>query len=182
MFDFCIKCTIKESGVVAAIAWAAVVATDVPSILLAFAAGGVIYVRNIGTGEYHGVLIGHGGVSTITSFFAVHVEHKYPPSQKINALTVHPVSPEILASASHDHSVRIYNLSERMPVKFDNPSWPGSKVPVMAGPAFGIRASEGEGDGCGVCFAILCGGPSGGHRAAVLDLVGTCQLCVLLLR
>lgn len=41
----------------------------------------------------------------------------------------------------------------------------------LAGPAFGLRANDGEGLGYGRCVGILTGGPSGGHTAPVLDAV-----------
>ena len=52
-----------------------------------------------------------------------------------------------------------------------NPSWPGSKHMAHGGPAFGLRANDGEGYGFGRCIAILAGGPAGGHQSAVLCAV-----------
>ena len=41
----------------------------------------------------------------------------------------------------------------------------------MGGPAFGLRSNDSEGEGMGRCVAVLAGGPSGGHQAAVLGAV-----------
>lgn len=55
----------------------------------------------------------------------------------------------------------------------NNPSWPGRTNMCQAGPAFGLRAHEGEGEGLGRCIAVLAGGQSGGHQAAVLGVVSS---------
>ena len=54
----------------------------------------------------------------------------------------------------------------------NNPHWPPSTVPSLGGAPHGLQSSESEGVGTGRCVAILCGGPSGGHNAAVLNAVG----------
>ena len=52
-----------------------------------------------------------------------------------------------------------------------NPHWPPSTTPSLGGAPHGLQSSESEGAGTGRCVAILCGGPSGGHNAAVLNAV-----------
>lgn len=52
----------QETGEVSATAWSVLIKSEEIALLLAFAAGGVIYVLNVETGEYHGILLGHGGV------------------------------------------------------------------------------------------------------------------------
>lgn len=54
----------------------------------------------------------------------------------------------------------------------NNPHWPPSTLPSLGGAPHGLQSSEPEGVGIGRCVAILCGGPSGGHNAAVLNAVG----------
>lgn len=53
----------------------------------------------------------------------------------------------------------------------DNPHWPPSTHPSLGGAPHGLQASEPEGVGIGRCVVVLCGGPSGGHDAAVLGAV-----------
>lgn len=99
--------------------------------------------------------------------------------QDITSLSVHPKDPSLLCSTSHDHTARIYDL--RLPVAgVDEPiknnndpfsRWPGKSKACLAGPAFGLRANDGEGIGLGRCIAVLVGGASGGHQAAVLNAV-----------
>lgn len=54
----------------------------------------------------------------------------------------------------------------------NNPHWPPSTLPSLGGAPHGLQSSEPEGVGIGRCVAVLCGGPSGGHNAAVLNAVG----------
>ena len=54
----------------------------------------------------------------------------------------------------------------------NNPHWPPSTSPSLGGAPHGLQSSEPEGVGTGRCVAVLCGGPSGGHNAAVLNAVG----------
>ncbi|TDL28656.1 WD40 repeat-like protein [Rickenella mellea] len=129
--------------------------------LLAFSGNGILYIFNLESGEFHGVLRGHGG--------------------HITSLAVHPTYPYLLCSTSYDHTVRIYDLTVAVNGEFKSQSWPGG-VPCLGGPAFGLRSNESEGDGHGRCVAILVGGPSGGHQACVLGaafhptypLIATC--------
>ena len=46
----------------------------------------------------------------------------------------------------------------------------------MAGPPFGLRGQDGEGFGFGSWVAVLAGGPSGGHQAAVLGAASISSL------
>jgi polycomb protein EED len=55
----------------------------------------------------------------------------------------------------------------------NNPHWPPSTAPSLGGAPHGLQANEPEGMGVGRCVAVLCGGPSGGHDAAVLNAVST---------
>lgn len=95
--------------------------------------------------------------------------------KRINALAVHPTDPRILASASSDFSVRLYDLTEPVPdppdlnLLIEDPG-PSEQHPWGA-PAFGMRAYEKEGDGRGCCFAVLVGQQSGGHLGGVLGVV-----------
>jgi hypothetical protein len=61
-------------------------------------------------------------------------------------------------------------MSERPTLAPTNPIWPGLPPPTLAGAPHGLQASENEGagDGAGACVALLMGGSSGGHQAAVL--------------
>lgn len=54
----------------------------------------------------------------------------------------------------------------------NNPHWPPGTKPSLAGAAHGLHMTEPEGTGCGRCVAVLSGGRSGGHLAAVLGAVG----------
>lgn len=53
----------------------------------------------------------------------------------------------------------------------NNPHWPPSTSPSLGGAPHGLQSSEPEGVGIGRCIAVLSGGPSGGHDAAVLGAV-----------
>jgi len=50
--------------------------------------------------------------------------------------------------------------------------WPPGTGPSLAGAAHGLHMTEPEGTGFGRCVAVLAGGRSGGHMAAVLGAVG----------
>lgn len=79
----------------------------------------------------------------------------------------------MLASTSDDHTCRIYDLTKRVECKIDNPCWPGKNKMSLGGAPFGLRANEPEGIDYGRCTAILVGGSSGGHAAAVLDAISS---------
>ena len=147
--------------------WALIHDVDGIYPLLAFSAHSIIYILDVTKGEYHGILRGHGGVSKIISVPVFRAAAFIPPKQ-INALAVQPEDPAYLASASNDYTVRIYDLRQSIVTETNNPSWPNSSRSSCAGPAFGLRANEREGIGLGNCIAILAGGASGGHQAAVL--------------
>ena len=93
------------------------------------------------------------------------------------SIAVHPTDPALICSTSNDHTTRIYDLAESANFPVENPSWPNgglskrSPVECLAGPAFGLRANEGEGKGRGRCVAVLVGGSSGGHLAPVQSAV-----------
>ncbi|KAL4242151.1 WD40/YVTN repeat-like-containing domain superfamily protein [Abortiporus biennis] len=100
----------------------------------------------------------------------------------ITSISVHPRHPEIFCSSSKDLTTRFYNVSEYTRQRPNNPHWPPSKEPSLAGAAFGLQMSTSEGQGVGRCVAVLAGGRSGGHEAAVLcaalhpysPLIATC--------
>ncbi|TFK57016.1 hypothetical protein OE88DRAFT_1730442 [Heliocybe sulcata] len=102
----------------------------------------------------------------------------------ITSLAVHPVHPYIFCSTSRDFTTRIYDLTQPPAQYPHNPHWPPSKHPSMAGAAYGLQMSEPEGEGIGRCVAVLAGGRSGGHAAAVLSasfhpvlpLIATCGM------
>lgn len=89
---------------------------------------------------------------------------------------MHPLDPSTLCSTSYDQTARIYNLEREVPTHPVNPKWPGSKKQSMAGPPFGLRGQDGEGFGFGSWVAVLAGGPSGGHQAAVLGAASISSL------
>jgi WD40 repeat protein len=101
-------------------------------------------------------------------------------------MRTHPRTPNIVLTASADHTLRVWNLDLLPPDMTSNPHWPGGMGENRTGPAHGLQASElvGIGPGAGRCVAVLAGGGgrAGGHRAAVLDfafhpslqLVATC--------
>lgn len=108
-------------------------------------------------------------------------------TQAITSIAVHPATPDYFATTSRDHTTRIYDL--RLPAVLPvhphtrnargrkeynpNPHWPPGKKPSLAGAAHGLRLhpNEIEGFGPGRCVAVLMGGRSGGHNAAVLHAV-----------
>ncbi|KAH8120148.1 WD40 repeat-like protein [Phellopilus nigrolimitatus] len=136
------------------VAWCMAMNADEFSPLVAFSGNSILYVLNVEKGTFHGVMRGHGG--------------------KINALAVHPVDPSYLLSASHDHTCRIYDLTEKVECDIVNPSWPGKTKMSLAGPAFGLRANDGEGIGYGRCVAVLAGGHPAFHPT--FPLVATCGM------
>ena len=95
--------------------------------------------------------------------------------QQINSIAVHPIDPSYILSTSHDHTARLYDVTQTVQLKVVNPSWPGKSVQAYGGPAFGLRSDDvgGEGEGFGRCVAVLAGGPAGGHEAPVLSAVSS---------
>lgn len=132
--------------------------------LIVFSAGSIIYILNPVKGEIIGHLRGHGG--------------------PITSIVIHPTHPYLFCTTSRDFTTRIYDLTLSPQQGPDNPCWPPSKVSSLGGAPHGLQASEPEGMGVGRCVSVLCGGPSGGHEAAVLSaafhpthpLIATCGL------
>ncbi|KAG2150060.1 WD40-repeat-containing domain protein [Suillus cothurnatus] len=132
--------------------------------LIVFSAGSILYILNPVKGEVVGHLCGHGG--------------------PITSIVVHPTHPYLFCTTSRDFTTRIYDLTSSPQQGPDNPCWPPSKSPSLGGAPHGLQASEPEGMGIGRCVSVLCGGPSGGHEAAVLGaafhpthpLIATCGL------
>ncbi|KAG2159804.1 WD40-repeat-containing domain protein [Suillus bovinus] len=132
--------------------------------LLVFSAGSILYILNPVKGEIIGHLRGHGG--------------------PITSIVIHPTHPYLFCTTSRDFTTRIYDLTLSPQQGPDNPCWPPSKAPSLGGAPHGLQASEPEGMGIGRCIGVLCGGPSGGHEAAVLSaafhpthaLIATCGL------
>lgn len=132
--------------------------------LIVFSAGSILYILDPVKGEIIGHLRGHGG--------------------PITSIVVHPTYPYLFCTTSRDFTTRIYDLSLSPQQAPNNPCWPPSKAPSLGGAPHGLQASEPEGMGVGRCIGVLCGGPSGGHQAAVLSaafhptlpLIATCGL------
>ena len=162
--------TDHQEATVRSVAWCIVTKADSGFWpLISFAADAVLYVYNVAKGEFHGVMRGHGGVSSQDK--AKGDNRRTDGVQNINALAVHPIDPSILLSASSDHTCRIYDLRETVECPIENPCWPGMAPMALAGPAFGMRVNDGEGFGLGRCIATLTGVISGGHQAPVLGAV-----------
>lgn len=119
--------------------------------LIVFSASSILYILDPVKGEIIGHLRGHGG--------------------PITSIVVHPTHPYLFCTTSRDFTTRIYDLSSSPQQAPDNPYWPPSKAPSLGGAPHGLQASEPEGMGVGRCIGVLCGGPSGGHQAAVLNAV-----------
>ena len=92
--------------------------------------------------------------------------------QPITTIAVHPIHPYLFCSTSRDFTTRIYDLLLEPQQAPNNPPWPPGTVPSLAGAAHGLHMTEPEGEGIGRCVAVLSGGRSGGHLAAVLGAVG----------
>ncbi|KZT30641.1 WD40 repeat-like protein [Neolentinus lepideus HHB14362 ss-1] len=135
-----------------------------PVVMVVFAAGSLLYVVDVRSRQIIGYLRGHGGA--------------------ITSIAVHPVHPYIFCTTSRDFTTRIYDLTQAPAQYPTNPHWPPSKEPSLAGAAYGLQMSEPEGQGIGRCVAVLAGGRSGGHMAAVLSasfhpvlpLIATCGM------
>ncbi|KAH7929326.1 WD40 repeat-like protein [Leucogyrophana mollusca] len=132
--------------------------------LVVMSGGACLYVVNVKRRKIVGYLRGHGG--------------------EITSIAVHPFFVHLLCTTSRDFSTRIYDLTQSPCQTPNNLHWPPSKAPSLGGAPHGLQASEPEGIGIGRCVAVLVGGPSGGHNAAVLGaafhpmypLIATCGL------
>ncbi|KAF8832285.1 hypothetical protein HHX47_DHR1001652 [Lentinula edodes] len=90
---------------------------------------------------------------------------------EITSIAVHPRAAHIFCTTSRDFTSRLYDLTRRPQLKPNNPPWPPSLEPSLAGPAHGLDMSFEEGNGIGRCVLILMGGRSGGHQAEVFGAV-----------
>ncbi|KAG2154785.1 WD40-repeat-containing domain protein [Suillus clintonianus] len=153
---------VKKTSVMA-LGWALTLEAPLEPLVV-FSAGSILYILNAVKGEIISHLRGHGG--------------------PITSIVVHPTHPYLFCTTSRDFTTRIYDLTMSPQQGPDNPCWPPSKAPSLGGAPHGLQASEPEGVGIGRCIVVLCGGPSGGHEAAVLNaafhpthpLIATCGL------
>ncbi|KAI0094822.1 WD40-repeat-containing domain protein [Irpex rosettiformis] len=130
--------------------------------LVVLAAFGMVFVYDPMAGKLISSLRGHGG--------------------EITSIATHHMHPYRFLTSSRDHTTRLYDLRFAPRKGPNNPPWPPSKRPSRAGTGFGLHITGSEGDGFGRCIAVLAGGRSGGHQAAVLhaawhpteDLIATC--------
>ncbi|KAH7883532.1 WD40-repeat-containing domain protein [Phlebopus sp. FC_14] len=160
---FCVRVPGDLQGRFCAVAWA--LSNDAPlEPLVVCSRGSLLYVINGKTRQIAAQLRGHGG--------------------EITLVAVHPSFPYLICTCSRDFSARIYDLTMPSREQPNNPHWPPSKLPSLGGAPHGLQATEPEGTGMGRCVAVLCGGLSGGHNAAVLNaafhptypLIATCGL------
>lgn len=93
------------------------------------------------------------------------------PAQEITSIAVHHTHPYMFLTTSRDQTVRLYDLRFRPRQLPNNMYWPLSKHASLAGAGFGLHMNDSEGEGYGRCLAVLVGGRSGGHQAAVLHAV-----------
>ncbi|KAJ2928952.1 hypothetical protein H1R20_g8138, partial [Candolleomyces eurysporus] len=96
---------------------------------------------------------------------------KLIPADKICVAWVlgHSALNQPLVLISRGSLLYIYNPeSTGMAGQPNNPHWPPSKQPSLAGAPHGLHINEPEGSGLGRCIIVLMGGRSGGHQAAVL--------------
>ncbi|KAJ3937747.1 MAG: WD40-repeat-containing domain protein [Lentinula lateritia] len=107
----------------------------------------LVYIFNVHKKVIEGCLRGHGG--------------------EITSIAVHPRAAHIFCTTSRDFTSRLYDLTRRPQLKPNNPPWPPSLQPSLAGAAHGLDMSFEEGNGIGRCVLILMGGRSGGHQAEV---------------
>ncbi|KAA1471550.1 WD40 repeat-like protein [Dentipellis sp. KUC8613] len=141
--------------------------------LIVYTAGSLIYIFHLKQNKLVGCLLGHG--------------------KAITSITTHPRHPYLFCTTSRDGTTRIYDLTRTPIQKPNNPPWSSrDPAPSLAGAAHGLHTTEPEGTGIGRCVAVLVGGRSGGHQAAVLGasfhpthpLIATCGLdrCVKIWR
>jgi hypothetical protein len=74
--------------------------------------------------------------------------------------------PSYVCTTSSDQTARIYVLDDSSSPE-PNPFWLPGTGPSKGGAPHGLRPSEREVWGEGLCIAVLVGGRSGGHLAAV---------------
>ncbi|KAI9512920.1 WD40-repeat-containing domain protein [Russula earlei] len=134
---------------ITAVAWALSQGEDSLDALLVIAVSRMVCVYSVGKGKVVGFLRGHGG--------------------SISSIAVHPQTPSHICTTSSDQTARIYDLDRSPDPKFPqvNPFLVPGTGPSMAGAPHGIRSAEEEEWTKGLCIAILVGGRSGGHLAAV---------------
>jgi len=119
--------------------------------LVIFTDSRLLHILNVRQRKIVSTLAGHGG--------------------PITSITVHPIYPYIFCTTSRDFTTRIYDLTLPPRQTPNNPHWPPGTRPSRGGAPAGMHSSEPEGytNGVGRCVAILAGGRSGGHQAAVLN-------------
>lgn len=137
--------------------------------LVIFTAHSLIFIADVKEKKMLGRIRVHGGVSSCHFslpfiFLAVLTLNG---TQEITCLAVHPIHPWMFCTTSKDMTTRVFDLTLDVRQEPNNPRWPPSTHASHAGPAFGLMASESEGDGIGRCYAVLVGGRSGGHQATV---------------
>ncbi|KAI0361519.1 WD40 repeat-like protein [Trametes cingulata] len=116
--------------------------------LILFTITSVILILDVNSSSLVGKLRGHGG--------------------PITSLSVHHTQPNLFCTTSRDFTTRIYDLALYPVQAPNNPHWLPRREPSLAGPAHGLHMCEPEGEGIGQCVAVMVGGRSGGHKAAVL--------------
>ncbi|KAH9937014.1 uncharacterized protein B0H18DRAFT_968775 [Fomitopsis serialis] len=141
-YPFCIRLP-DETWEVQCAAWALSLRHPTDPLIV-FAPSSVIYILDVKTRRIIGRLRGTEAGKPITS------------------IAVHPVQPYL----------RIYDLTCNPLQHPNNPCWPPSKKPSLAGPAFGLQMTESEGEGIGQCVAVLVGGGRAFHRTE--PLIATC--------
>ncbi|KAI0283455.1 WD40-repeat-containing domain protein [Russula aff. rugulosa BPL654] len=115
--------------------------------LIVIAISSMLCVYSVGRGVAIGFMRGHGG--------------------PISSIAVHPRVPSYICTTSSDQTARIYDLDRLSDIIEENPFWLPGTGPSKAGAPHGLRSSEREEWGKGLCTTILQGGRSGGHLAAV---------------
>ena len=144
------------------------------SPLVVLAACRMVFIYDPTTSHILGALKGHGGVSsTFQQCQLCLVSNRRQYGQEITSIAVHHIHPYMFLTTSRDQTTRLWDLRFRPRQQPNNPPWPPAQCPSQAGVAFGLHMNESEGDreGWGRCLAVLVGGKSGGHQAAVLYAV-----------